>query len=985
MAPHELSPHVPPLPDLPRTQAVNGKGLFRTDPNLSTSMPEFHCLQDVLKERSGVGPSQTIVLYPSHDPSFPTEVSYSTLYAEALQNSVLIRSLKDFREEKPVLLHLDNHWDTILWFWSVLFANGLPVLSTPLSNVEEHRHEYTQGLSTLLESPICITRAEFLPLLDGNHSLRVTTVESLSNNITQHNSSNEIERITYKGGKASSMLMLTSGSTGVPKAVCLTHDQVLAAIAGKASVRCLPANRPFLNWIGLSHVASLVEIHLQALWLGVSQVHVDPADVVASPRIFLDLLSRHRVARSFAPNFFLAKLVSVMESATDTTSEWDLSDLTVLASGGEANDVHTCVAAAALLEKHGAPRNVITTGFGMTETCAGAIFNLNCPDGDLEHSRGNTSLGKCMRGIEMRVIMTTSSHETKLALPDHPGDLEVRGRVVFDSYYRHPAATAEAFTPDGWFRTGDQAIIDSKGNLHLVGRVKDVININGIKFASSDIQGSLEQALNPHVTQIVCFPSRAVHTEQVTVAYIPKEWQVSGDDAIKIQSLAVKACISVTGSRPFVFSLRQESLAVLPRSILGKISRHKMSILFETGTFNEDVTQHRQVVEEFRRHECQRSLETVDFPNEAEANLIEDVAATLGVDSKTIRLDTTIFDLGSTSMDLIRIKHRIDSRLKSSVPLITLMKNPTPRSLALALGLDSSTDKLDFDQSVCAKYDPVITFRSSGSKTPLWLIHPGVGEVLVFVGLAQHLSDDDRPIYALRARGFEAGQKRFASIGEAVDTYSRAIRERQPEGPYAIAGYSYGTMLAFELAKTLNSDNGKSVVRFIGSFNLPPHIKSRMRQLNWNMCLLHLALFLDLTTEAYTTGIDESVFRTLPRDEALTQVLETVNQNRMQELGLETQDVSRWADVAFGLQSMAVDYEPSGEIDVIDVFHAVPLKVAAASRKEWVDDHLSKWRDFCRTQPKFHEVGGAHYTMIGPEHVSSFAIKLKAALRARGL
>lgn len=82
---------------------------------------------------------------------------------------------------------------------------------------------------------------------------------------------------------------------------------------------------------------------------------------------------------------------------------------------------------------------------------------------------------------------------------------------------------------------------------------------------------------------------------------------------------------------------------------------------------------------------------------------------------------------------------------------------------------------------------------------------------------------------------------------------------------------------------------------------------------------------------------------------------------------------------------MAVDYEPSGMVHAIDVFHANPLRVAASSPEEWMSEHLSKWGEFCRTEPKFHHVGGAHYTMLGPDHVSAFSATLRAALGARGL
>ncbi|RDA89001.1 hypothetical protein CP532_0607 [Ophiocordyceps camponoti-leonardi (nom. inval.)] len=972
---------------------------------------------DILKERSQS--QRKMLFFPLGHCSAPEEMSYRALYETSTELSLVIRSLQDFRDEAPVLLHLDDHRDTIVWFWAVLLANGLPVLSSPFSNVEEHRRRHTGWLSTLLQSPVCIARARSVPLFDGDHhSFKLYTVEDLScrqqessrDDTTTTTKDQENQRSMRKDEDAAVVLTLTSGSTGNAKAVCTTQRQILAAINGKATCRALTPDGPFLNWIGLDHIAGLVEMHIQPMWLGVGQIHVHAANVTSQPALFLRLLSRYRVSRTFAPNFFLAELVSAMDRQKQQppppldAKTWDLSDLAVFASGGEVNDVKTCVAASALLERYGAPRNVITPGFGMTETCAGAIFNLDCPAYEVQNGLPVASLGKCIEGMEMRIAVKDDSFDgsERSAAANEPGELQVRGAVVFSKYYRNPEATSEAFTADGWFRTGDQAIIDPAGNLRLIGRLKDVININGIKIATSDVQAALEEALGSRVARVVAFPTQAAYTEQITVAYVPKEWPPEARTMVDIESLAVEACIMSGGPRPLVFQLSPSSVSKLPLSALGKISRAKMRVLFEEGVFSDDVELHSQTVGDFKEREQQQQQqqrqgsEATSVIDDAELSLlVEDIAQTIGISPDAVRLDASIFELGCKSMDLIRLKHRIDTRLGTEVPIVMLMKHPTARSMAAALSilLGRSGSSLGQDEtaaSMIANYDPVVTFRPGGSKTPLWLVHPGVGEVLVFIGLVQHMSDDDRPIYALRARGFEAGHKNFRSIEETVEAYVAAIRSRQPRGPYALAGYSYGTMLAFEMAKVLDGEGDR--VKFLGSFNLPPHIKTRMRQLNWNMCLLHLTYFVGLISEEYNSSggtdkkdDDDDNLLALDRREALEKVMSEADRDRMRELGLDEQGLARWADVAFGLQSMAVDYEPSGRVDVLDVFHAIPLKVAARSREEWLTVHLVRWGDFCDSDVRFHEVGGEHYTMLGPEHVVGFAATLKAALRERGV
>ncbi|PSN60470.1 hypothetical protein BS50DRAFT_506353, partial [Corynespora cassiicola Philippines] len=104
-------------------------------------------------------------------------------------------------------------------------------------------------------------------------------------------------------------------------------------------------------------------------------------------------------------------------------------------------------------------------------------------------------------------------------------------------------------------------------------------------------------------------------------------------------------------------------------------------------------------------------------------------------------------------------------------------------------------------------------------------------------------------------------------------------------------------------------------VKFLGSFNLPPYIKTRMWQMNWNICLL-------------TPSI--------------------LAQGRLGEQGLGETEPIQWTNIAFGLQSIAVDYELSGQVSTIAVFHAIPLNALAASQ-EWVKEHLSRWRASSKT------------------------------------
>lgn len=564
-----------------------------------SSTSSHKCIQNLLIEAAKADPSRGLLLYCDGNTSIPVRISYSNLYAQALQNSYLLRSLEGFKDGVPIILHLDNHWDNILWFWATLLARGLPVMSSPFSHDVGQRKRHIDNLSALLEGPLCITRSRSLKLFEGCGGLTTHTIESL---LQIPLSQRPAETLTKLHLHNTAVLMLTSGSTGASKAVRLSHNQILSSVSGKALVRQLPSDKPFLNWIGLDHVAGLLEIHLQAMQLGVDQIHIQAADIIASPQMFLDLLSSHQISRSFAPNFFLAKLVSTMESNENGSQvqTWDLKHLVSLVSGGESNDMETCVAVSGLLTKYGAPRTALMPGFGMTETCAGAIYNVDCPEYDVKNQYAFASLGKCMKGIEMRVTISTQDGSVQSADSNEAGDLEVRGEVVFGGYYNNDKATAESFTPDGWFRTGDRAIIDSAGNLRMIGRTKDTININGVKFSPADLDISLGQALGPLVTCVASFPSRPPksNTEQITVVYVPEEWPMPAETLVDINDKIVRTCVMSTGSKPFVFALDNEAL--LPQSTLGKRSKAQIRVLFENGVFAKHIESHDKTLQHNR-------------------------------------------------------------------------------------------------------------------------------------------------------------------------------------------------------------------------------------------------------------------------------------------------------------------------------------------------------------------------------------------------
>ncbi|KXH27283.1 hypothetical protein CSIM01_02567 [Colletotrichum simmondsii] len=895
----------------------------------------------------------------------PSTLSYRELLAEARDKARLISHSIQAQSPEPVLLiHFDSQRDSIVWFWAATLAGFLPCMSLPLVNNIGHRKKHLHHLHGLLKEPTILTTnklaAEFLDLSE----LKVRIVEDLQYlDCVEKFASQDAGQKADAGSIAA--LMLTSGSTGNVKAVPLRHGQVLDAVTGKSAHHGTTIADIFLNWVGLDHVASLVEIHLHAMSLGASQIHVPAPPLIQDPMHFVRLLDTYNVTYTFAPNFFLTMVLDALVSSPGCTA--NLHSLRALISGGESNPTSTCHELTRELRRLGCKGEVIRPGFGMTETCAGSIYSIHCPSYDIERSVEFASLGSCIPGMEMRVM---SLHDPQDEAPKgHTGQLQVTGKMVFSHYFNDEKATKDSFTSDGWFVTGDLAWIDDAGNLHLAGRIKDSIIVNGVKWSATELESALDDERIPGMTPsfTVCFPTRTAGspTESIAIAYSPR----FRDEDLRARSETVRAIRRVisliTGKKPARIVPLPQSM--IEKSSLGKISRSNIRAALESGQFGPIEREDQQLLDQDRQRK-RRGAET-----DSEKVVQGILANLLKMPVVEIDVETSIFDHGVDSMHLILLKSRIQGAIGGQVdiPMSVLLTEPTVVAIASAI------DRLVSHPIV---YTPVVPLQQNGSGTPLFCIHPGSGDILVFIALAAHFPT--RPVYALRSRGYNPGESFFSSIEATAERYAAEICKAQPQGPYAIAGYSLGSTLAFEVGKVLEKQGRE--VRFLASIDYPPHIAHYVRGLDWIDVLLHIAFFLELVDEETMKDITPHL-HTLNRDEALSYVLGVGDAERASALAIDTERLALISDIAENFRVNVQSYEPRGNVNSLDVFVADPPSYAAHDRQDWRENKLERWVDFTRTGAEFHNCPGIHAKMLNKEHMADFAKIFKAAMRMRGV
>ena len=279
----------------------------------------------------------------------------------------------------------------------------------------------------------------------------------------------EIDAI-QPGPTALTQLLFTSGSTGEPKGVLQRMDALNRAAA--MQIRHLGLGDTDRVWIPtpLAHQTG----YLYGMWvawlLGVPQV----LQAVWEGRRGLELIRRHRATFVQAATPFLADLVKAVEE-----------------TGQETDSLKVFVATGATVPRGLAEHATRTLGaavcgaWGTTESCLGS---LSAP-GDEPAKVWGTD-GRALDGVRIRI----TDDEGRVLAPGAEGNFEVKSQCLFEGYLDHPEWTADALTPDGWYRSGDLAVIDESGYVRISGRVKDVINRGGEKVPVAEV----EQLLHTH-------------------------------------------------------------------------------------------------------------------------------------------------------------------------------------------------------------------------------------------------------------------------------------------------------------------------------------------------------------------------------------------------------------------------------------------------------------------------------------------------------
>ena len=276
-------------------------------------------------------------------------------------------------------------------------------------------------------------------------------------------------------------LIATSGTSGSPKPVALTHANLLAAVDGTVAVRPLAGDETYLFPFPLCHVAgyNVVQFHRHGRPV-VLLTRFDPAD-------FVEQVRRHRVTTASLAPTMIALLLDHLDEVGG-----DVAPLRAITYGSAPISPELLRRA---IERLGVD---FLQGYGMTEMAGNGVF-LSAE----EHRLGLTTrpelltaAGRPTPTLGMRLVDDSGAE----VAPGEAGEVAVKGPQVTPGYWNQPDANAASFTADGWFRTGDIGRVDADGYLSIVDRKKDLIVTGGENVASREVEEAL--ATHPGIREV---------------------------------------------------------------------------------------------------------------------------------------------------------------------------------------------------------------------------------------------------------------------------------------------------------------------------------------------------------------------------------------------------------------------------------------------------------------------------------------------------
>jgi amino acid adenylation domain-containing protein len=689
-------------------------------------------------------------------------------------------------------------------------------------------------------------------------------------------------------------IIYTSGSTGRPRGVQLMHRGLVNHGVASIDLYGIEPSDRMLQFSSISFDIAVEEIF--PTWFAGGTVVLRSDDMSLAGADFLRWIEQRRISALDLPTAYWHELVHELAESHQKLPE----RLRLVIVGGEK----ASASAYAAWLKAGGNRVRWVNTYGPTE--ASVIVSAYEPDPALPFPE-NLPIGRPIANVQLYVL----DSELQPVGIGEPGELHIGGPGVARGYLNHPELTqakfiANPFSADAdarLYKTGDMVRYRSDGNIEFQGRIDFQVKIRGFRIELGEIEAMLEK--HPGIAQAVV-TAREVNGEKRLAGYI-----VALPNAVTASELRRHLKSSLPEymvPADFVF------LKSFPLTPNGKVDRRALP---------DPESSEPSVAEGF-----------VAARDEFEASMVSVWEHVLG--RRPIGVRDNFFELGGHSLLAVRLTSRIEKQFGKKLTITALIQAPTVESLV----------RLMKDDSVA--WSSLVPLQTGGSKPTFFFVHGLGGTVMRFHELARHMAPD-QPFYCFQAQGGDGKLPCLDHVEEMADLYLEHLRSAQPHGPYFIGGYSFGGLVALEMARRLRAVREEIRLLTLVDTYLPPPKESQSL----------LGRFLGLSVEQKRAYVKKRMKRYVR--------------------GIKRRiDALSFPPAIKAVREACAMAELRYQPEVYDG-HVVLFR-ASEKALRGLDDPRGGWQKYVTGGIEIHEIDGDHGNILNEPQVKELAAQIRARL-----
>jgi aspartate racemase len=788
--------------------------------------------------------------------------------------------------EVPVAICLKPSMDLMVGLLGVLKAGAacLPLDSNYPAERLEHMLADTQA-------PLLLTQEGLLPHV--NNLSETIDLPAKWEAIDQESSDRWESGVTPKN---LAYIIYTSGSTGKPRGVLLTHAGLVNHHIAVQKLYDLESSDRVLQFSSISFDISWEEIF--PTWIAGATLVLRTEATPLGARDFVHWLAEQGVTVLDLPTAYWHELVHQLSDLNQPMP----ATMRLVIVGGERASARVLAAWNQLVA--GRIRWINT--YGPSE--ASIIATAYEPGSDSAMEGPTVPIGRPIANTQVYLL----DRDLNPVPEGMSGELHIGGVGLARGYLNHPQLSAEKFIINPFssdpsarlYKTGDIARYSPNGEIEFLGRFDEQVKIRGFRVEIGEVESALARHPGVHGPVVVARDVGA--SNQQLVAYVVPNGK-PGPSVSELRNFLREKLPDYMIPSTFV------TLDSLPLTPNGKVDKKSLPEpkLVEAGRDEKRKAPH----------------------DPLQAQLAQIWESVLG--KRPIGVDDNFFELGGHSLLAVRLMHSMEQALGRRLPITTLFHAPTVEQLAALL-----------QKGWTPAWSSLVAIRRSGTKPPFFCVHGIGGTVLRFRDLA-HFLGSDQPFYGLQAQGLDGECPPLTRVEDMATHYMKELQIVQSQGPYYIGGYSFGGMVALQMAHQLRAQ-GHTVGLVILLDTFPGELKSA----GWLFrTYLKLPLHQQWTHLARKT---KAFRRSLRRRVAMMMLPRTLKNVR---------------DACY---NAARSHQPKPYDGPVILFCAKEQGLSGANRE-------SIWKSFA-SQIEIYEVDGHHGNIIDEPQVRLLADELKARL-----